>query len=662
MSYKPRGYRRDGYRRYTAKLGHSIPAELRTLAADGPGAPGPASPQLPSHEEQAAAAVPVPDVERRVGPFWLRRLLAEGGTSSVYAATMEPGHEQEVALKVLDPALTARRGFLERFESTLDRVIRQRHPGLLPVLRFGTFDGRTCVATMLVSGGTLRDRLARGPVEPREAVVLLRRVAAALNSANESGLVHGDVAPGNILFSAANEPLLGGFGTAPVHLGISIGTPGYLSPEQAQGLVADRRADVFSLGATAYEMLTGTPPYSYDSVPDLLIATVHSPVPSARQRRPQLPPEVDDILGRAMAKRPEDRQGSVLELVDELGALTWELSSIMNIDLSSSLNGTGYELDPAQAADSETDFDRTAAKLQELFKAAITAAVLVDERGYVVGWNDKATELFGWSSDQAAGRSLQSTIIPPQYREAHERGVRRYLSTGEATVIGQAIQITAMNSLGKEFPIELSIAHAARSSSRALFLGFIRDMTAEKQTEKLAEMRAAVDSMLSSGGDLEDVGPRVLEAVGSTLGWACGSLWTLDPRGRGLICEAFWNPTPGAYREFEDVTREALCGPGLDVVGRVLAEGEACWIEDVLQEPDLPRTLPALRGGLHAAVSVPILKLGKVTAALELAATDSRPPEAEVLNSLYDVGRKLGRLRSREAGGRTRRGIRRLFS
>lgn len=661
MSYKPRGFRRDGYRRYTAKLGHSIPAELRTLAADGPGPPEPAVPEEPSQEDQAA--VPVPDAQLRLGPFWLRRLLAHGGSSMVYAATMEPGHEQEIALKVLYPALTARRGFLERFESTLDRVIRQRHPGLLPVLRFGTFDGRTCVATMLVSGGTLRDRLARGPVEPREAVVLLRRVAAALNTAHESGLVHGDVAPGNIFFSGANEPLLGGFGTAPVHLGISVGTPGYLAPEQAQGLVADRRADVYSLGATAFEMLTGTAPYSYDSVPDLLVATVHTPVPSARQRRPQLPPEVDGILGRAMAKRPEDRQGSVLELVNELGTLTWELSSIMNIDLSSSLTGTGYALDPAQAADSEAEFDRTASRLQELFKAAVTSAVLVDERGYVVGWNDKATDLFGWSNEQAAGRSLQSTIIPPQYREAHERGVRRYLSTGEATVIGQAIQITAMNSLGKEFPIELSIAHAARSRSRALFLGFIRDMTAEKQTEKLAEMNAAVESMLSAGGSLEEVGPRVVEAVGSTLGWSCGSLWTLDPRGRGLVCEAFWNPTPGAYPEFEQATRRALCGPGHDLVGRVLGEGEACWVEDVLQEPDLPRTLPALRGGLHAAVSVPIVQFGGVAAALELVATDTRPLEPEVLSSLYDVGRKLGRLRSRESGGgRPRRGLRWLFS
>ncbi|MBO0689513.1 MAG: PAS domain S-box protein [Candidatus Dormibacteraeota bacterium] len=659
MSYKPRGYRRDGYRRYTAKLGHSIPAELRTLAADGPGPAGPSVPEPPSHEEQGGG----PEGERRVGPFRLRRLLARGGTSSVYAATMDPGHEQELALKVLDPSLTGRRGFLERFESTLDRVIRQRHPGLLPILRFGTFDGYTCVATMLVSGGTLRDRLARGPVEPREAVVLLRRIAAALNAANESGLVHGDVAPGNILFSGTNEPLLAGFGTAPVHLGISVGTPGYLSPEQAQGLVADRRTDVYSLGATAFEMLTGTAPYSYDSVPDLLIATVHTPVPSARQRRPQLPPEVDSILGRAMAKRPEDRQGSVVELVGELGALTWELSSIMNIDLSSSLTGgTGYAFDPTQVTDSETEFDRTASKLQELFKAAITAAVLVDERGYVVGWNGRATELFGWSSEQAAGRSLQSTIIPPQYREAHERGVRRYLATGEATVIGQAIQITAMNNLGKEFPIELSIAHAARSTSRALFLGFIRDMTAEKQTEKLAEMNAAVDSMLSAGGALESVGPRVLEAVGSTLGWACGSFWTLDPRGRGLVCEAFWNPTPGAYREFERATREAFCGPGQDVAGRVLAEGQPCWVEDVLQEPDLPRALPALRGGLHAAVSVPIVQFGSVTAALELVATDSRPIELEVLNNLYEVGRKLGRLRSRQPADKPRRGIRWLFS
>jgi serine/threonine-protein kinase len=283
---------------------------------------GAAKAQLDAHLEPQLDA---PAAGRQVGPFRLGRILAEGGSSTVHVATMEPTHAQEVALKVLAPELTERPGFLDRLRSTLTQVTRMRHQGVLPILKFGTFDGHTCVATTLVSGGTLRDRLqADGRMEPPRALALLRRVAGAVHTANESGIVHRDLCPGNIFFNESGESLLGGFGTAPIHLGISVGTPGYLPPEQALGEPSGREADVFSLGAIAFEVLTGTPPYSAETATELLMAAVQEPVPSAWERRPDLPSQLDEVLTRAMARRPGDRHRSVLELVEDLARVPWD--------------------------------------------------------------------------------------------------------------------------------------------------------------------------------------------------------------------------------------------------------------------------------------------------------------------------------------------------
>ena len=654
MNMRARGYARDrGYRPHGPVRSSSIPRELMQL------------PQPPTEASNGTAPQPQQVAGFELGPFRLRRTLAEGPFSTVYAATMEPDHAQEIALKLLHPSLAARPGFYDRFESTLARVTRMRHQGILPVLHFGTIDGQTYVASTLLSGETLRSRLAQGRFEPQQAVALLRRIAGAVNAANEAGIVHRDLAPGSILFDDRGEPLLTGFGTAPVHLGISVGTPGYLPPEQAQGEPSGREADVYGLGAIAFEMLTGTPPYSYTSTPDLLIATVHSPVPSARQRRAELPPDLDAVLGRAMAKRAADRHRSTLELVEQLAAMNWESGSqIAQEELSGGMFRGSFEGLAAangQLAAPEAEHERTEARLRELYESALSAAVVVDEGSFVVGWNSRATDLFGWTEEQAVGRTLQSTIVPPQYREAHERGFRRYLETGEAKVLGQVIEITALHRSGKEFPIELSISPAARNGRKALILAFIRDISGEKRAEKLREARRAIDDMLERGPALELAATAMLDILGEKLGWSCGALWLRDGRAQAMHCVEFWESAPGKYRDLEMTNREAQIGPGRDLVGQVWAEGDGVWVEDVLHKHDMPRALPALRGGLHTVVGVPILESGQVRGVMELLSEEVRPQEADVLNALYDYGRRLGRLAGTGADAERRGFFRRLL-
>jgi signal transduction protein with GAF and PtsI domain len=128
-----------------------------------------------------------------------------------------------------------------------------------------------------------------------------------------------------------------------------------------------------------------------------------------------------------------------------------------------------------------------------------------------------------------------------------------------------------------------------------------------------------------------------------------------------MHCVEFWESAPGKYRDLEMTNREAQIGPGRDLVGQVWAEGDGVWVEDVLHKHDMPRALPALRGGLHTVVGVPILESGQVRGVMELLSEEVRPQEADVLNALYDYGRRLGRLAATGADGERRGFFRRLL-
>jgi GAF domain-containing protein len=222
-------------------------------------------------------------------------------------------------------------------------------------------------------------------------------------------------------------------------------------------------------------------------------------------------------------------------------------------------------------------------------------------------------------------------------------------------VLGQVIEISALHRSGREFPIELSISPAARNGSKALILAFIRDISDERRAQKLREAQAAITELLDRGPSLEDAAAAMLDVLGDKLGWNAGALWLRDGRAQAMRCVEFWEAAPGKYRDLERTDREAVIGPGRDLVGQAWAEGDGVWVEDVLHQHDMPRALPALRGGLHTVVAIPILESGQVRGVIELLSEEVRPQEADVLNALYDFGRRLGRLST--GAGLERRGF-----
>jgi serine/threonine-protein kinase len=196
------------------------------------------------------------------------------------------------------------------------------HPHVLPVYEYGTTEELGYLVMPAVKGGSLRGRLRTGPLPPKATWRVLLQLGDALHRAHEVGVVHGDVKPGNVLFDVYGRVLLSDFGLARTHLGFARGTPGYMAPEQARGEEVDRRADVYALAVLAFEMLTGTRLFVAQGAAELLRATVQGPLPAAKDRYIDVPSGFDAALLRGLARSPNRRYGSTMELL-------WALAPVL---------------------------------------------------------------------------------------------------------------------------------------------------------------------------------------------------------------------------------------------------------------------------------------------------------------------------------------------
>lgn len=262
---------------------------------------------------------------RDLGQYHVLEQLGVGGMAVVYRA-VQGSLGRDLALKVLSPALVHQEGFLQRFESEARTLARLDHPYILPIYDFSTIAGYTFIVSPLVRGGTLRACLAGRPMQPQAAIRYLTQVADALHHAHQVGVIHRDLKPSNVLIHADGRCVLADFGLArgpdsPSGLtigGFAMGTPGYMSPEQALGSELTPRADIYSLAVIAFEMLAGSRPYQGGDPHKLVMATVHEPVPSVRERNPELSAQVQAVVEAGLAKDPDRRPASAVEFVHGL--------------------------------------------------------------------------------------------------------------------------------------------------------------------------------------------------------------------------------------------------------------------------------------------------------------------------------------------------------
>ena len=259
----------------------------------------------------------------------MERELGEGGMATVYLAE-DLRHERKVALKVLKPELAAVVG-AQRFLAEIKTTANLQHPHILPLHDSGEVDGFLFFVTPYIEGDTLRDKINREKqLSIEEALDITKKVASALDYAHEHGVVHRDIKPGNILLSEKGEPTVADFGIAlavaqagggrVTETGLSVGTPHYMSPEQATGdRDVDPRTDVYALGSVLYEMLVGDPPYQGSTAQAVLAKILTDPAPAPTKVRVSIPPNVDAAIRKALEKLPADRFTTAQDFSRALG-------------------------------------------------------------------------------------------------------------------------------------------------------------------------------------------------------------------------------------------------------------------------------------------------------------------------------------------------------
>jgi serine/threonine-protein kinase len=260
------------------------------------------------------------------GRYRLIKLLGRGGMGEVWRAH-DTGTDRVVAIKLLPPYLSDRPEYPQlklRFRREAQAAAKLDTPHVIPIYDYGEIDGRLYVSMRLIEGPDLHKALADGPMEPSRAVRIIEGVALALQAAHEVGLVHRDVKPSNILLDKHDFAYLIDFGiaralddTRMTRTGHPPGTFLYIAPERLRARAEeDARADIYSLACVLYECLTGRPPFDADSMEGLVAAHLTDPPPQPSTTQPNVPKQFDEVIASGMAKAPDNRYATTVELAD----------------------------------------------------------------------------------------------------------------------------------------------------------------------------------------------------------------------------------------------------------------------------------------------------------------------------------------------------------
>jgi len=266
-------------------------------------------------------------IGKTLGPYRILEQIGAGGMATVYKA-YQPSMDRYVAVKILPHYLSTQdEQFLKRFQREARAIARLEHPHILPVHDYGEAGGVTYIAMRYIEAGTLKQHLAKGPLPLNEINRLIGQVGSALDYAHRLGVIHRDVKPGNVLIDNQGNAFLTDFGLARMMetsqeltgSGVGVGTPAYMSPEQGQGVKADHRSDLYSLGVILYEMVTGHVPFEAETPMAVMLKHITDPLPLPRAVRPDVPEAIERVILKALAKAPADRFQTAAEMVQALG-------------------------------------------------------------------------------------------------------------------------------------------------------------------------------------------------------------------------------------------------------------------------------------------------------------------------------------------------------
>jgi len=262
-----------------------------------------------------------------IGRYEVIEQLGQGGMANVHLAR-DPAMKRQVAVKLLPRQFTHDPQFRNRFEREAEVIAALEHSAIVPVYDFGEQDDQPYLVMRYMPGGTLSDRLSKGPLPIGEIAALFQRIGSAVDYAHSRGVIHRDIKPGNILFDSQGEASLSDFGIAKMTEATSaftgtggiVGTPAYMSPEQALGAKdVDGRCDIYSLGVVLFEALCGELPFQADTPMGVAVAHINEPVPSLLERNPNLPPAFEGVIRKALDKDPKKRFQTATALAQAIG-------------------------------------------------------------------------------------------------------------------------------------------------------------------------------------------------------------------------------------------------------------------------------------------------------------------------------------------------------
>jgi hypothetical protein len=262
---------------------------------------------------------------RDFGGYELIEEIARGGMGVVWRARQRK-LDRLVAIKLIREGLLAGSNEITRFHAEAAAVARLRHTGVVAIHEVGQVEGRHFYSMDLIEGSNLAQALRNGPLAPARASEIVRQIAEAVAHAHSRGVLHRDLKPANILLGADGIPHVTDFGLAKLLnsdssqtlTGVVLGSPHYMSPEQAQGLPVSHQSDVYSLGAILYECLTGRPPFNAANPLDTMRLVIERTPPPARALNPTLPRDLETIASRCLAKTPTARYATAQALADDL--------------------------------------------------------------------------------------------------------------------------------------------------------------------------------------------------------------------------------------------------------------------------------------------------------------------------------------------------------
>lgn len=266
---------------------------------------------------------------KMLGKYEIGALVGQGGMAEVYKGR-HPALKRDVAIKLIHSYLVSREGFIERFQREAQLVAALRHPNIVQVYDLDTHAGVYYMVMEYIDGLTLSAKLEQIRAQDKlfslsEAVDLLLSLCSALDYAHAQGMVHRDIKPGNVMFTSKSQPVLTDFGLAKIvggttntASGLVLGTPMYMSPEQAYGESGDARSDIYALGVILFELATGRVPFQGDTPLSIILKQVNEPLPSAKKINPRVPDAIEPIIVKATSKKPEERYQTCEEFADAL--------------------------------------------------------------------------------------------------------------------------------------------------------------------------------------------------------------------------------------------------------------------------------------------------------------------------------------------------------